>query len=258
MASALIGHTGLVGGNLARQRAFDECYHSKTIDRISGREFDLVVCAGAPAEKWKANEDPEADRRNLDRLWSALREVSAEKVVLISTIDVYARPDGVDEDDDVDRDRATAYGRHRHDLERRVADRFETLIVRLPGLFGEGLKKNVIYDFLNNNNIDRIDARSVFQFYALSRLWGDITKALDAGLTIVNFATEPTSVGEVARQAFGLEFRNALPRLPARYDFRTKHDRLFGGSGGYLYSKGQVLNDLRSYVACQTGSERCA
>jgi nucleoside-diphosphate-sugar epimerase len=181
MASALIGHTGFVGGNLARRRRFDECYNSTNIERIAGRAFDLVVCAGAPAEKWKANRDPEADRRVLDRLWTALKGASAAKVVLISTVDVYARPVGVDEDDDVEAGRATPYGRHRHELERRVADHFDALVVRLPGLFGEGLKKNVIYDFLHDNNLDQIDRRAAYQFYPLSRLWDDVEVAMRAG-----------------------------------------------------------------------------
>ena len=52
--TALIGYSGFVGGNLLRQRSFDACFNSSNIEAIAGRSFDLVVCAGAPAEKWKA------------------------------------------------------------------------------------------------------------------------------------------------------------------------------------------------------------
>ena len=38
MRTALIGHTGFIGSNLARQFAFDECYNSKSIGGIRGRE----------------------------------------------------------------------------------------------------------------------------------------------------------------------------------------------------------------------------
>src|SRR5262249_35175102 len=148
------------------------------IEEIAGQAFDLVVCSGAPAAKWKANRDPEQDRRCLDRLWANLDRVDAAKVVLISTVDVYARPVAVDEDADVDQGHATPYGQHRHKLECRIADRFDALIVRLPGLFGPGLKKNVIHDFLSGHELHKIDSRAVFQFYPLSRLWSDIEVAL--------------------------------------------------------------------------------
>jgi nucleoside-diphosphate-sugar epimerase len=258
MASALIGHTGFVGGNLARQRGFDEFYRSTNIEEIAGRTFDLVVCSGAPAAKWKANQEPDADRLCLDRLWSSLESVSARKLILISTIDVYARPIGLDEDADVDPVRATAYGRHRHQLERRVADRFDSLIVRLPGLFGDGLKKNVIHDFLHKHDIEKIDSRAVYQFYSLDHLWDDIERALGGGLRVVNFATEPVSVREVARDGFGFHFANEVVSEPALYDFRTRHDRIFGGSAGYIYKKSQVLNDLQSFVSANAAAKRCA
>lgn len=251
----MIGHTGFVGSNLAHERKFDAYFNSKNIEMIAGRSFDLVVCSGAPAEKWKANQDPEADLRVIDRLWSSLRQVVIGKLVLISTVDVYARPVDVDEDVDPGHERPTAYGRHRHELERRAADQFDTLIVRLPGLFGEGLKKNVVYDFLHGNALDKIDARGVFQFYWVGNLWRDIEIALEAGLSVVNLATEPTSVGEVAREGFGFEFSNTPAVTPARYDFRTKHDRVFGGSGGYISTRKQVLSELRAFVASQEVTE---
>ena len=256
---ALIGHTGFVGGNLARSRPFDECYNSRNIEAIAGRSFDLVVCSGAPAEKWRANRDPDADRRNLDRLWDALCRASAAKVVLISTIDVYAAPDGVDEDDAPDAHAATAYGRHRSELERRVADRFDSLIVRLPGLFGPGLKKNAIYDLLHDNEIHKIDHRSIYQFYDVARLRHDIEVALAHGLRLLNVATGPTSMAEVARAGFGIELTAEPAPAPARYDMRTKHGRLFGGSGGYLMSHDEVLAAVRSFVAAEREAiRRCA
>jgi nucleoside-diphosphate-sugar epimerase len=258
MANALIGHTGFVGGNLASQRGFDRFYRSTDIERIAGETFDLVVCSGAPAAKWKAIQNPDADRSCLDRLWTNLEQVNAAKVVLISTVDVYARPIAVDEDSDVDEAHATAYGRHRRALERRIADRFDALIVRLPGLFGPGLKKNVIHDFLHGHELHKIDSRAVFQFYPLTRLWADISVALRAGIRLINFATEPVSVRTVARVGFNLDFTNEVAREPATYDFRSKHGRCYGGSGGYLLGREEVMRELRMFLATQPGERRCA
>ena len=44
------------------------------------------------------------------------------------------------------------------------------LIVRLPGLFGAGLKKNLIYDFVHDNRLDLIHPDGQFQFYDLERI----------------------------------------------------------------------------------------
>jgi hypothetical protein len=121
--------------------------------------------------------------------------------------------------------------------------------MRLPGVFGPGLKKNVIYDFLHGNMLERIHADSVFQFYDVTRLWSDAERARALGLRLVNVATEPLSVRRIARDVFGREFDAAPPWPPAAYDFRSCHARLFGGSDGYLYGAAQVMTDLKAFVA---------
>src|SRR5258708_6219540 len=98
METALIRHTGFLGRVLKAQQPFDELYASRNIDSVRGKRFGLVVCAGASAVKWKAIQDPQADLAAIERLLSPLREVEAERFVLISTVDVYERPVCVDED----------------------------------------------------------------------------------------------------------------------------------------------------------------
>lgn len=248
MADALIGSTGFVGGNLLRQRPFDDLFNSRNIATLGDRAFDTIVCAGAPAEKWRANRDPDEDRARLATLTGALDRARARRVILVSTVDVYPVPVGVDEESPIDTATAQPYGRHRYELERFVQERFDTLVVRLPGLFGTGIKKNIIFDFLNDNNVSQVHADSVFQFYGLDTLWPDIEIALANGLTVVNFATEPVSVGEVAREAFGMEFDNRPASSPARYDFRSRHAALYGGRDGYLQDRARVLAALGAFV----------
>ena len=129
--------------------------------------------------------------------------------MVISTVAVYPSPVGRGRGHADRPDLPAAYGRHRLLLERLAADHFpRVLSVRLPGLFGPGLKKNAVYDLLHDNETHKIPADGVYQFYNLDRLWRDVQAALAAGLSVVNFATEPVSVREVAREAFGLEFDN--------------------------------------------------
>jgi nucleoside-diphosphate-sugar epimerase len=256
MKTALIGYTGFVGSNLLRERSFTRRYRSTNVETIAREHFDLVVCAGAPAVKWKANQDPLADRASLGRLMAALERLKTKRFVLVSTVDVYGQVNGVDED--CPPTGATPYGRHRLELEQFVARRFHALIVRLTALFGPGLKKNAIYDLLNDNQVEKIDGRAVFQFYDVRRLWRDIRIAAGAGLPLVHLATEPVSMAEVARLAFGIESLNHLPATPPAYDLRTRHAELYGGADGYICRKERVLANLAEFVRTQRELKECA
>lgn len=256
LSMALIGHSGFVGGNLLRQAHFDASYRGSDIETIAGRSFDVVVCAGAPAAKWIANAKPAEDMANLERLMAALAQVQAGRVVLLSTIDVLSDPNGADEHTPFDPEAASAYGRHRHRLETFVQARFPTLTVRLPGLFGPGLKKNAVYDLLHGNQTEKIHADDQFQFYDLRRLWADLTRCEAAGLDLVHFATEPVRMRDVAKVAFGIDFDGYPPRDAVRYDFRTCHAGRLGGGGGYLYDRATVLADLAAFVASERGRVR--
>lgn len=252
-SAALIGYTGFVGSNLLRQRPFDDCFNSSNIGQIVDRCFDLVIVAGARAEKWKANADPERDLDNIERLIRALSRVEARKVVVISTVDVFIEPVGVNEDSPTPMQPLHAYGRHRRRLEEVISARFDAHVIRLPGLYGEGLKKNVIFDFLHDNEVEKIDSRGVFQFYPIDRLWRDITLAIDNELPLVHLSTEPVSVADIAREAFELEFVNEVSATPARYDVQTKYAAVFGGHGVYIEDKMRELNGIKAFVDSQRG-----
>lgn len=248
MTTGLIGSTGFVGGNLRRQTTFDEFFHSTDIEQIRGRRYDLLICAGAPAEKWRANQDPERDRAVLTRLTDHLATVEARRLVLISTIDVYPDPVGVNESTPIDPAAGQPYGRHRRELERFVSERFDATIVRLPALFGPGLKKNVIFDLLNGKPTDSVSGESIFQYYDLARIWSDLSIALANRLEVVNFPTEGITVAAMAEAAFGIEYLTRPGAVPTRYDMRTQRAELFGGRDGYLEDRANVLTRLRRFV----------
>lgn len=250
MSRALIGWSGFVGSHLARDARYTHRYRSTDVGSIAGQTFDRVVSAGAPAVKWLANKEPAADRAAIAKLTDALGQVTAREFVLISTVDVYPAPLGVDEDFLPAPEAGEAYGRHRRELEAFVRARFkDALIVRLPGLFGDGLKKNIIFDFLHANRLEAIHQDGVFQFYELAHLAADIERALAAGVRVLNVATEPVATRDVARVVLGREFTNTLPPPAPRYDFHSRHAALWGRTGPYLYAQGDVLADLARFVA---------
>lgn len=254
MSTALIGYTGFVGSTLHRQTSFTDLFNSANIRDICDRSYDLIVCAGAPAAKWIANSEPEKDLANLQFLMDNLATVSTDKFVLISTIDVYKMPPSVDEDTIIDPGALDYYGRHRFFLEEFVRQNFSNLsIIRLPGLFGMGLKKNFIFDLMNSGKSEWTHCESVFQFYDMQILWSDVQKVIELALPLVNFATEPVKARDVAIKSFGIDFTNVTQKPPVAYDMRSKLAGHFGSETAYFYSAEETYKRIRTYVLSQKG-----
>ena len=246
---ALIGHTGFVGSTLKKQHHFAHTYRSTDIQNLEGKELDLIICAGAPAKKWLANQQPAEDRACIDKLTHILVTVKTKQFVLISTVDVFLQPLNVNESTEVEIEDLHPYGLHRFQLEQFVADQFPShLIVRLPGLVGPGLRKNIIFDLLHHNNLDKVDHRSVFQFYPMVNLWSDIQVALRSGLDLVHLTAEPCSVEQVSLDGFGRPFSNPILPNPPYYDFRSLHATVFGGQDHYQYSRRESVQAIRAYA----------
>lgn len=249
MKTALIGYTGFVGGNIAEQHDFDDLYNSKNMSEIEGCDYDLVVSAANKAEMWRINQEPEIDRAEIEEFIGHISKAKIKKLVLISTVGVYKDPNGSDEDTPIETDGLTPYGLNRYHLEQFCRDNFDTTIVRLPGLFGQGLKKNVIFDLLNDNNVDRIHTDGVYQYYNLANIWNDITTAMENSLPLVNLATQPVATEELIRECFGRTFVNKpADSSPAVWDMHSKYAHEYGGEGSYLYTKEQVLADVKKFV----------
>lgn len=250
MKTALIGYTGFVGSNIAAQHRFDDTYNTSNINDIDGKAYDFVVSAATYAEMWKINQDPEGDLAQINALINHLKTVKAKKFVLISTVGIYKNPNGADEDTPIDLDGLAPYGLNRNHLEEFVRTNFDATIVRLPGLFGRGLKKNVIFDLLHNNMVEKIHYAGTYQYYNLANIWKDINVAVENKLPLVNFATAPVQTSELADYCFGIKNFNNEPEgiKPAYWDMHSKHARLFGGEHPYLYSKQQVLDDIKAFV----------
>ncbi len=300
----LVGSTGFVGGNLSAKGQFTATYHSTDVQQGFGKEIDLLIYAGVPAAMFLANQDPAADLAIMRTARENIRKLNAKKTVLISSICVFADSKGKTEADEPLAAALPAYGANRLQLEQWVRqDIPDALIVRLPALYGIGLKKNFLYDLhtitpamlrtakydelaaisdlvrdgyadaqngfykLNGAvNADALraffaghdfnalcftDARSLYQFYDLRRLWADTQTALAASLTVLHLATPPCSAAEVYAAVQGdaaAPFTNTLAAEPFDYDLQTQHAALFGGADGYLCSKAQVLSDITAFM----------
>ena len=233
--NALIGHTGFVGSNISRQASFDECYNSKNIEQIRERSFDVIVCAGVSSLKWKANRHPNEDFLNIEQLIENMTKASFKKLILISTIAVYDNPAD------------NAYGRNRLYLETFLSNKYDdVLIVRLPSLFGKGIKKNPIYDLLHKDYRFLPNPDSQFQYYCLDNLWKDITIAVENNIKYLNICSEPVVFSEVLNL-----FKTNIMILNEKtiYERMTsKHSAHWQRDDGYLYGKEETLKQMESFI----------
>ncbi len=148
--NALVGYTGFVGSNIYATGQFDAVYNSKNITDAYGTDPDLLVYAGLRAEKYLANNAPEKDMALILQAEENIAKINPKKLVLISTIDVFKIPEDVNEMATIDTENLHAYGYNRYLLEVWVRENYpDALIIRLPGLFGQNIKKNFIYDYRN-------------------------------------------------------------------------------------------------------------
>lgn len=300
---SLVGYTGFVGSNLLKQTRFNKLYNSKNILESFNTKPELLVYAGLRAEKFLANKEPKKDFANVLEAIENVKKINPKKIILISTIDVYKTPINVDEDSIIETKDLHPYGLNRYQFEQWVENNFKShLIVHLPGLYGENIKKNFIYDLINTvpsmiaeskflelsqkdnlinkyyfkqnngfyklteiNNIEKdilkqyfekvgfsslnfTDSRGIFQFYNLSHLWNHIEISLNNGIKRLNIATEPVPVDELFKYVKNTDFVNKIMDKPPKYDFRTKHYKLFNGKNGYIYNKKYILEDIKRFV----------
>ena len=146
----LVGNTGFVGSNLSPQTSFDALFNSKNIEEAFGLSPDILVYSGVRAEKFIANKEPELDFSIIENAIENIKKIKPKKVILISTVDVYPSAISVDENNVIDQEIVQPYGKNRLFLERWIEENFDDyLILRLPALIGENIKKNFIYDIIN-------------------------------------------------------------------------------------------------------------
>ena len=144
MKETLVGYTGFVGSNLAAAHTFTEQYNSKNITQAYDTRPDLLVYAGVRAEKFLANRAPEQDLETVRGAFENIQNIRPKRLVLISTIDVYGRPVGVDEDTSIETEGLQAYGANRYQLEQWVREEYpQALILRLPCDSGHAKRREI-------------------------------------------------------------------------------------------------------------------
>jgi len=247
----LVGHTGLIGTTLTETVEFDLTFNSKNINKFNqlvtedGHELYLSCL---PATKWMVNKNLPSDLDNIHNIINILRKQTYSKIILFSTIDIYNdSPLGVNESYKPNFGNLS-YGNNRYLFELMVKEYLESedlKVFRLPALFNKHIKKNILFDLINNNNVDQINSNSMFQWYNLDNLHNDITKYSTEfpHETTFNLFTEPietTDIISLFENAKDLVKHN---NIKISYDYTTKYH-----NSGYIKTKDEVLIEIKKFI----------
>jgi nucleoside-diphosphate-sugar epimerase len=242
----IVGANGFVGSNLKRLFPESAVLRRSDLDEGCATTFSTVFIAAPAADKWRINQNPLSDRENIQALVKGLIRLKTLRFVLFSTIDVYSSHDESNEDSKcLD---SVSYGGNRYFLESLLGDNTEHLLVRrLGGLFGPGLKKNLIYDALNNRFelLRNYHPESTYQYLSVENSINLSLSDRLADVKIVNIIGQPITAqrllgGRANFLSFDAERVN--------YDVRSNH----GLNGPYFLSAESILESVNEFYESQS------
>lgn len=188
--NGLIGHTGFVGSIIKPMFNFNKFYTRANVISLPNSTFNLLVCAAPTGNRLEVQNDPSNDLDMILTLIDHLRKTKFNHFVLISTIDVLAKPN-------------TRYGMNRKLLEGWVKNNLENYsILRLPTLIHPDIKKNILYDLKHNRFVDKINPEAVNQYYDLTKLKSDLDAAVNSDINEFNLFSEPIKNQEIIDKFF--------------------------------------------------------
>jgi hypothetical protein len=242
----LVGNTGLIGKTLKDSMQFDLEFNSSNMVYFNSSVedgSDLYLCC-LPATMWQVNKNLPRDINNLTKVIKNLQRKKYRNIVLFSSIEVYNQsPQGSDESNTPTFNKAI-YGSNRYLFEMLVKTclEFDNLkILRLPALFGKHLKKNVFFDLMNDNEVNKINTESCYQWYNLGNLVSDIEKSYQYDTQEINFFGEPINTSEIVNDIFRMKISNDMGSK--EQNFKTKFTE-----SGYWLSKQETLDQMGEFL----------
>ena len=242
----LVGSSGFVGSNLRHQLEFDGLASSANISSFSGEYFDEVIVAAGDARKWYANNHEKEDFKHINTLLHDVTKIKTDRLIHFSTVDVYANKRG-SESDLAENICCDPYGKHRFYLEQCLIEHYQNVsTVRLPGLFGSGLKKNIIFDVLTHQSLEGFNPKSTFQWFDLKNLSKILEVINRHAIQEVNICSEPVAVEELLKcLGANTGYKNPCPPIIS-YAIESIHANKFGNEK-YQYSKQETLSYILDF-----------
>lgn len=200
----IIGFRGFVGASLYKYFIGKEDFQVIGISRenyeaAKGMEFDIIVnAAGQSNKRWAAEHPKENFKANCSDVFDSIVDLPSKKYVYISSIDA---------------DKDSEYGRSKRMGEFIVRTNHKNaLIIRLGGMVGPNLKKNMVFDILNLGKTF-VHPKSEYNYISTEEVAKILHELIikehcEGKLNIINIVGEGTISGEEVANLAGV----ILPR----------------------------------------------
>jgi nucleoside-diphosphate-sugar epimerase len=214
MNICIIGHNGFVGQTVYNYLAdkHNLCgINSKTeVSSISSREFDVVINCAGNAKKYIANKDPSLDFTMNTNVFSKILMLKMNHLIHISSIEASKPPD------------------NNYTISKLIIEKCSKLyfpkctILRLGGLVGPNLKKNVVFDIANNKDLF-VTENSTYNYISTEKVAKIIEKIIHLKIDdeIINIAaSQPISVKDIIKEAKNksIFFNGSMGRIYETYN----------------------------------------
>lgn len=235
----LIGGTGLVGSAYARLFTRAGIEHHvitrATYGQFIGQECDVLVNANGNSSKVLATREPITDfDASVRSVRLSLQDFRARKYVFLSSGDVYPHQDCpavTQEDQPLPVPGMSGYGFHKFMAETMVRQLHpDWIVMRMGGFVGPGLKKNAIFDMLNDMPV-WLTPDSELQFISTDTAASLVWRLVERGVT-----NETINLGSLGRCRIGAVHQRLRSKSPFQPEARpvtyeldlTKLSRLAG------------------------------
>jgi len=238
----ILGAKGFIGQHLVKE--FPDALQITRDSKLCGAHVETLFIAAPTSRKYLVDKFPENDKVEIDKIIDTVfSRLKIDNVVLISTIDVYLNSSDSLEGSPCRED--LSYGGNRNYFESQLKLRIKNLkICRSGGLFGPGLQKNLIYDFLKmrNDYLVNYNFGSTFQWLPIDFFVGELLDFSKGEIMLKNIVGEPTSVEDIMNLT---EPKNMLNMIGEKKSYNVKSRHY---SGGYSLSSSVILGKIEEFL----------
>ena len=237
----VVGASGFIGGNLMRM--LPSCVAVRPMHSLGVEisALSTLLIAAPSSLKYSIEINPLKDLDNILALSRSLEVFSqVDRVILFSTIDVYRDISSSDEDSETLQ--TVSYGGNRALLEERLRSIFPDLIIlRVCGIYGHGMKKNLVFDIKNRRELEvaKYSQESKYQFVHIEDVIRILSSDTEELPGVINLASEPLAVSELLSRSQMV----ARSEDKITYNIRSKYFK-----NGYRFSKTYSLNRIWDFL----------